>query len=202
LRSQGCKFDAEAFARQLVAWRNTSPKGDVNLKQINTTSEHLQLVAKQLGLELSSDVMEGLELAFITPEACSAVALPGIQEVVKSFVGKVRLGVISNTRSHVLIEETVKRLGLRDCFDLLVTSVSALYRKPSPRIFQTALDVWKLPPETVVMIGDAPSKDVLGAKAVGMKTIWLKEDTTETEALGADAVAEMPKDILEILEHW
>ncbi len=200
LRSQGFKFDAETFARELVALRSTSPKGDADLKQINTTAEHLQKVSSEFGLELSPTVMVGLEHTFITPEACGAVALPGIQEVVKSLVSKVRLGVISNTRSHLLIEETVKHLGLRDCFDPFVTSVSAGFRKPSPRIFQTVLDTWKLPPENVVMIGDAPSKDVAGAKAVGMKTIWLRTNTTETDALGANAVAEMPSDIIGILE--
>ncbi|MGL4611237.1 MAG: HAD family hydrolase [Trueperaceae bacterium] len=200
LRSKGFNFDAETFARELVALRSTSPKGDADLKQINTTSEHLQLVAKRFGLELSHDVMAGLEHAFITPEALGATPLPGIQEVVKSLVGNVRLGVISNTRSHLLIEETVKHLGLLKWFDPFVTSVSTGYRKPSPRIFQTVLDAWKLPPETIVMIGDAPSKDVVGAKAVGMKTIWLRTDATETDGLGADATAETPSEILKTLE--
>jgi FMN phosphatase YigB (HAD superfamily) len=202
LRSQGFKFDASAFTKGLVALRSTSPKGDADLKQINTTSEHLQLVAKRFGLELPPDVTSGLELAFVTPEACGAIALPGIQEVVKSLVGKVRLAVISNTRSHILIEETVKHLGLRDCFDTFVTSVSAGYRKPSPHIFRAVLDVWNLPPEQIVMIGDSPGKDVAGAKALEMKTIWLTTDSSETEACRADAVAKMPKDILEILKIW
>jgi phosphoglycolate phosphatase-like HAD superfamily hydrolase len=69
LRSQGFKFDAEQFANQLVTLRNTSPKGDEDLKQINTTLEHLQLVVKHFGLELSPDVMEGLEHAFVTPRS-------------------------------------------------------------------------------------------------------------------------------------
>lgn len=202
LRSQGFEFDAAEFAKQLVDLRRGSPKGGADLKQINTTAQHLQLVAKQVGLELSDNLLPRLEHAFVTPEVYGAVALPGVQEVVKSLVGKVRLGVISNTRSHVLIEETVKHLGLRDCFDTFVTSVSAGYRKPSPRIFQAVLDDWKLPAEQIVMIGDSPSKDVAGAKALGMKTIWLTADSSETETGRADRVAKMPKDILEILEAW
>jgi HAD superfamily hydrolase (TIGR01509 family) len=202
LRSQGFEFDAAEFAKQLVDLRRASPKGDDELRQINTTTQHLQQVAKQFSLELSDKLLEKLEHAFVTPEVYGAVALPGVQEVVRSLVDKVRLGIISNTRSHILIEETVKHLGLRDYFDPLVTSVSALYRKPSPRIFGAVLDVWNLPPEQIVMIGDSPSKDVVGAKSLGMKTIWLTTDSSETEAHRADAVAEMPKDILEILPAW
>jgi HAD superfamily hydrolase (TIGR01509 family) len=202
LRSQGFQVDAEQFTKHLVELRQISPKGDAELRQINTTAEHLQKVTAGFGIELSQDILERLELAFITPEAYSATALPGIQEIVKSLVGKVHLGVISNTRSHVLIEETVKHLGLRDCFDPFVTSVSALYRKPSPRIFQAVLNVWKLTPEQVVMIGDSPSKDIAGAKALGMKTIWLKKDAKELDNMGADKNVEMPREILEVLENY
>jgi FMN phosphatase YigB (HAD superfamily) len=93
--------------------------------QINTTVEHLQKVAAKFELELSSEVLEQRELAFVTSEVHGSVSLSGIQEIVRSLVGKVRLGIISNTRSRFLIEETVKHLGLRECFDTFVTSVSA-----------------------------------------------------------------------------
>jgi HAD superfamily hydrolase (TIGR01509 family) len=202
LRSQGFAFETANFAKQLVNLRGVSPKGDAELKQINTTLEHLHHVTKKIGLELPPDLLLKLELAFVTPEVYGAVALPGVQEVVKSLVGTVRLGIISNTRSHILIEETVKRLGLRDCFNTFVTSVSAGYRKPSMHIFQAVLDAWNLPPEHIVMIGDSPSKDVAGAKAVGMKTIWLTTNSSETETCRADAVARTPSEILAILEAW
>jgi HAD superfamily hydrolase (TIGR01509 family) len=199
LRSQGFEFDAAEFAKQLLDLRAVSPKGDANFRQINTTPEHLQRVATKVGLEPSSELLSRLELAFVTPEVYGAVALPGIHEVVKSLVGKVRLGVISNTRSHILIEETVKHLGLRECFETFVTSVSAGHRKPSPHIFRAVLDVWELPSEQVVMIGDSPSKDVVGAKAIGMKTIWLTTDAGETEAFKTDTIA---KTLAGILETW
>jgi HAD superfamily hydrolase (TIGR01662 family) len=202
LRLQGFQLDAEKFTEQLVTFRKTSPKADAELRQINTTAEHLQTVSGHFGLHLSPELLLRLEQAFITPEAHGAIPIPDIQEVVRELHGRVKLAVISNTRSHILIEETVKHLGLRGCFDPFVTSVNSGYRKPSPRIFQNVLDVWKIPPEQVVMIGDSPSNDVAGAKTVGMKTIWLKVDSSETEAHRADAVAEMPKDILEILPAW
>ncbi len=202
LRARGFKCNPEKFAKHLEELRRTSPKGDAEFKQINTTAEHLQLVTGKFDIELSQELLQGLEYAFISPEVHGSVALPGIQEVVRTLQKQVRLGVISNTRSHVLIDETVKHLGLRDCFDPLVTSVSALYRKPSPHIFQAILDVWNVPPETLMMIGDAPSKDVVGAKAMGMKTIWLKTDATEVDAMGADKSVESARDILEALAVW
>jgi putative hydrolase of the HAD superfamily len=202
LRSQGFRFDAKKFAKHLVELRRTSPKGDAELRQINTTIEHLQNVTTTFGLELSEEMLTRLERAFVSPEVYGSVALPGVQEVVRTLLGGVKLGIISNTRSHLLIEETVKHWGLRDYFDPFVTSVSAGYRKPSPRIFQTVLNNWKVPPERVVMIGDSPSKDIVGAKLLGMKTIWLKTDARELEDEGADKVVEMPNEILKVLENW
>jgi HAD superfamily hydrolase (TIGR01509 family) len=202
LRSQGFQLDPEKFTEQLTNLRKTSPKADAELRQINTTAEHLQTVLGHFDLELPPEMLRGLEQAFIIPEAHGAIPIPDIQEVVQGLHSRVKLAVISNTRSHILIEETVKNLGLLGCFDPFVTSVSSGFRKPSPRIFQNVLDVWKLPPEQIVMIDDSPSNDVAGAKAVGMKTIWLKVDLSEAAVVKPDAEASEAKDITKILESW
>lgn len=202
LRSQGFQLNAEEFTKHLVELRRSSPKGDKELRQINTTAEHLQNVSREFGLELSQEMLVRLEHTFITPEAYGAIAIPNIQKVVRTLRERFKLAIISNTRSHVLIEETVKHLGLREYFDPFVTSVSAGWRKPSPHIFQKVLDVWKVPLEQVVMIGDSPGKDIAGAKAVGMKTIWLKTDAREVGDVGADECVEGARDIPEVLESW
>ncbi len=45
--------------------------------------------------------------------------------------------------------------------------------KPEPHIFRIALARLALPPEATAMIGDSLASDVLGAQAVGLRTIWL-----------------------------
>jgi HAD superfamily hydrolase (TIGR01509 family) len=170
------------------------------LRQINTTAQHLGFVAKEFGIELTGETLAQSERAFVTPEACGSVVLPNIQNVVKHLHERFRLGIISNTRSHILIEEIVKQIGLENYFAPLVTSVSAGYRKPSSVIFQAVLDTWNVPAHQVVMIGDSLSKDSAGAKALGMKTIWLKMDSPDLPNDEADAVAEMPEDILGVLQ--
>lgn len=46
--------------------------------------------------------------------------------------------------------------------------------KPSTKPFTEVLHLLKVAPEQAVYIGDNPLKDFLGAKQVGMATIWLK----------------------------
>jgi HAD superfamily hydrolase (TIGR01450 family) len=45
--------------------------------------------------------------------------------------------------------------------------------KPMPHIFRVALARLGVAPEEAVMVGDSLTSDVAGAKAVGLRTIWL-----------------------------
>ncbi len=50
----------------------------------------------------------------------------------------------------------------------MATSEEAGYEKPQPAIFNLALNKLGMQPEEVIMIGDSLSKDVEGAKALGI----------------------------------
>ena len=47
--------------------------------------------------------------------------------------------------------------------------------KPDPRIFETALEKAGCPPHEAVMIGDRLDNDVAPAKALGMKTVRVRQ---------------------------
>ena len=47
--------------------------------------------------------------------------------------------------------------------------------KPEGRIFEIALDRAGCLPEEAVMIGDRLDNDIAPAKAVGMKTVWVRQ---------------------------
>lgn len=197
LRSRGYTLDPEAFAQRLIGLRQSLAKGDEDLKQINTTSDNLVLVAREFGIELLGEFLFQCEKVFVTPEVQGSILLPNIRRVVKELSQHYRLGLISNTRSHVLVTDTLRATGLDVFFNPVVTSVSAGYRKPSPKVFQTVLETWQLSAGEVVMIGDSLSKDIAGAKALGMQTIWLTTDATEKGS--AEVIARMPEDILSLL---
>jgi HAD superfamily hydrolase (TIGR02253 family) len=77
-------------------------------------------------------------------------------------------------------------IKLQDFFDVVVAYGDVEERKPSSMPFQKALDLLELDAADVLMVGDMPEKDILGAKKMGMKTCfarygWLKEPI-KTEA--------------------
>ena len=199
-RSHGFRSDPETLWRDLVSVRQAFSKEGPDYRQLHTTRWAIGEVAA-CHHTLEDRFLDEVESAFVTPEAHGSVALPGILEVIDQLKGRVELGVVSNTRSHRLIEKTLEHLGVRAVFDPLVTSAGCGWRKPSPNIFREVLAVWKLPAEQLVMVGDSPTKDVLGAKALGLRTIWLNLGAAEGLS-SADAVAKTPSQILDILAAW
>lgn len=98
----------------------------------------------------------------------------------------IRLAVVSDAPSR----EAWMRLyylNLHHLFDPVLTFDDTGVRKPSPKPFQMALDQLNIQPEEALMIGDWPERDVVGAKQLGIRTIFARYgDTFGTKFSGAD----------------
>jgi putative hydrolase of the HAD superfamily len=68
------------------------------------------------------------------------------------------------------------RIGLGDYFERSLAARDAGMMKPDPRIFQILLESAGLVPEDVVHVGDDPDADVEGARAAGVRPIWLNRE--------------------------
>lgn len=90
----------------------------------------------------------------------------------------IELGVLSNfdTRIHAVL----KVLGLRDYFTSITISTEVGAAKPSSAVFAAALAKHHCPPHLAWHIGDSFREDYKGAKASGLRAIWLRRsDNTE-----------------------
>ncbi len=76
-------------------------------------------------------------------------------------------------------EEKLKMLGIINIFKKIISSTQVNLVKPNPEIFEYALKLTNSNKEETIMIGDNPSRDIEGAKAVGLKTIWFKRGKYE-----------------------
>ncbi|MFT5616857.1 MAG: putative hydrolase of the HAD superfamily [Arenicella sp.] len=66
----------------------------------------------------------------------------------------------------------MERSGLLPYFDVIVTSESTGHKKPDSRIFDFALAEAKTTKENSVMIGDNLNADILGAKQIGLRSVF------------------------------
>ena len=77
-----------------------------------------------------------------------------------------KVAVISNTNSHQGYVETLRRAGLLNKLDLLVTSHIVVYKKPAEEIFRIAAELLGLDPGQIIHVGDS-IVDVSGALSAG-----------------------------------
>ena len=72
-------------------------------------------------------------------------------------------------------------------FDAVVTFEDTGERKPSPAPFREVLRRLGAQPQASLMIGDWAERDVVGARSLGMKTVFARYgDTFDTKESGAD----------------
>jgi FMN phosphatase YigB (HAD superfamily) len=81
------------------------------------------------------------------------------------------LGIVSNFYGN--LTTVCADLGIRSLFRVIVDSEAVGCRKPDPRIFRHALDELGVAPGDATFVGDSPSRDMAGARGVGMPHIWL-----------------------------
>ena len=82
------------------------------------------------------------------------------------------VGLLTNS---TVVEQTgkIQRLGLVPLLDVVVISEAVGCAKPDPRIFTHTLEKLNCSCEDVIMVGDSWANDILGARAVGIRAVWL-----------------------------
>jgi putative hydrolase of the HAD superfamily len=85
--------------------------------------------------------------------------------------GRYRLGLVSNFYGNLV--GVCADVGLAGLFDVVVDSTRVGVTKPDPRIFHHATRALGVEPREATFIGDSPSRDMAGARDVGMPHIWL-----------------------------
>jgi putative hydrolase of the HAD superfamily len=94
-----------------------------------------------------------------------------VKKLLKALAKKYTLVILSNGSKRYKIEE-LKKNGLDKIFDI-ITPEDCGYEKPSEKAFLFVLKKYKIKPHQAVSIGNSYSFDILPAKKLGIKTIWL-----------------------------
>lgn len=92
-------------------------------------------------------------------------------------------------------------LNIHNYFDVVVTFDDTNKRKPDPEPFRKTLELLKMNANEVIMVGDWPERDIVGAKPLGMKTVFAKYgDTFGTKHSGADWDINDISELIEIID--
>lgn len=93
--------------------------------------------------------------------------------VIKALSQKYELGIIANQLDG--LKERLEAFDLLQYFKYIISSWDVKIMKPDIRIFEYALDKANCTPQEACMIGDRLDNDILPAKALGIKTVWIKQ---------------------------
>ena len=142
---------------------------------------------KQTTGEVSNKILAAGVVAYRRAREATLLVYPNVNKtLIELLKAQIRLAVVSDAPSR----EAWMRLyylNLHHVFDPVLTFDDTGARKPSPKPFKLALDKMNVGPDEALMIGDWPDRDVVGAKQIGMKTIFARYgDTFGTKESGAD----------------
>ena len=96
---------------------------------------------------------------------------PDARPALQALHGTYTLGVLSNGNTPPAA------LGLDGLFNFVVLAQEhGGAEKPDPRLFQIALEQAGCSPQELVHVGDSAENDVAGARAVGVRSVWLNRN--------------------------
>jgi len=98
---------------------------------------------------------------------------PFTESILDELSKRYKLGIIAN--QSVGSAQRLADWGIGKYFDLVIASAEEGVEKPNPEIFRLALEQANCLPENAVMVGDRIDNDILPAKKLGMKTVWVKQ---------------------------
>ncbi len=146
--------------------------------------------AKKLGLS-ADDIYREIEIATVSrkPQFRTVINKFGFKEVapyrteleelyedapvvIKALAQKYELGIIANQLDG--LKDRLEAFGLLQYFKYIISSWDVQVMKPDIRIFEYALGKANCSAQEACMIGDRLDNDILPAKSLGMKTVWIK----------------------------
>ncbi|WP_375785898.1 HAD family hydrolase [Bradyrhizobium sp. Pha-3] len=114
-----------------------------------------------------------------------------------------KIAIVTNGQAHIQLRSLLA-LNLDRLADAYLISEQEGCRKPEPEIFLRAAKRLAVQPTDCAFVGDSPESDMFGARALGMKTIWIPNGTLWPDEYDwqPDAIVEGLSEVRELIEVW
>lgn len=117
--------------------------------------------------------------------------------VLKKLSKNYKLGIVSNFAIPECLVKLLQDNKIKKFFSVIIISGDVNKRKPSPEIFEFALNELEVLASEAIFVGDTLDADIKGAQGVGMKTIFIeRRDQKEKAFINPDKTIKMLKELL------
>lgn len=185
ITAAGVTVDEAAFTEEWKAYYKKHTSGEIEFKtEREIFIARIQMFYDRYGVSRSAEEDADALLA----GAFEREAYPEVKEVLAELMERYQVFIGSNTDNDVL-ESVMQKNGVR--VHKVYTSENLRCYKPNPKFFEQILKENGLTAEEVLFVGDSITDDVLGPKAVGMKTVWVDRKGIGDDAGQDGTVAEL-----------
>ena len=156
------------------------------IKRHNITTTYFDLVKKKRDLFLN--IADGIE------------SFEGVRELLSTLKSKGFQMAVASSSDGLIVDYILMRLGIKDCFDKIVSGDQVVNGKPAPDIFIKAAERMNLKPSDCLVVEDSIN-GILAAKAAGMRCVAVTNSFPGNKLSNADLVVDSLKNLdLEILK--
>jgi HAD superfamily hydrolase (TIGR01662 family) len=136
-----------------------------------------------LELSYTEDLLEEASQLFRRYHMDLSKKMPGADSLLGSLQSyDIKMGIVTNSfEGHAV--KILKELELDQFFYIVVDGREIRAFKPKSAPFEYALDKLGAKPENSVMIGDEFFNDMVGAKAIGLSTVWINHRKQSIEEM-------------------
>lgn len=160
----------ESYSRLLEEIHVRLLSGELTLQEARR--ERFRRLFSELGEEVSEDAVRRAVESYAAAYRGAWAPVAGAEELLVAVGERAKVAVVTN---NLLAEQRDKlaALGLAGHVDELVASEEIGVAKPEPGIFRVALARLGCSADEAVMVGDSWESDVAGARAAGIRAVWL-----------------------------
>lgn len=135
--------------------------------------------------EILEQLPQFLSLTFRASSMLRLAEYPGVHDVLDQLQKKYTLAAVSDGQK-IWAETELQRLDLTKYFPTRIISSDFGIRKPSPELFQFALQKIGCRPQDAIYVGNDMYRDVPTPKQLGMKTVYFKSNQGDQRYHGSD----------------
>jgi putative hydrolase of the HAD superfamily len=158
----------------------------------------LKLLADGRPMDPDSGAL-AMAVLFRTLTRRSFGVFPDVHDVLEKLRAKYQLGLISDAQ-WVFTDPELDMADLARFFPVRILSSRVGVKKPDPKIFAEALAALGVTAEDAVYVGDNPERDLVGARAAGMRCILYGPAGVDYNGLRPDACFERYSDLEPLLD--
>ncbi len=171
------------------------------------TEDRLGLLEKQAKIYLKNEdskekitkVIKQIDTQFYKNWAKSFQSIKAYDNMYETLEKAKSLGIKIALLSDFPIEKKMETLKIDKLVDFAISSEDTGYLKPSMKPFEYLANAIEVDPSNCIYIGDSYNKDIIGAKKINMKTLYLSKKAKKEKFQKADYICKNWFEIEKIL---